>query len=182
MSLMPVTLPPGRLKLATRPYRTGSLPVLKTIGMVAVAALAARAAESPVAAMTVTRRPTRSAANSLSRSAPALLAKRYSIATSRPWIKPVSPNPLRKLMSAPGAPTLRNPTTGSAGCCARAASGHAAAPSPAMNSRRLTMSQSTVAPEGANLSEPEKLAHFPVCAMVKLRGLRQPECLLLAHG
>jgi hypothetical protein len=34
---------------------------------------------------------------------------------------------------------LRNPTTGIAGCCARAASGHAAAapPSSVMNSRRL---------------------------------------------
>jgi hypothetical protein len=32
---------------------------------------------------------------------------------------------------------LRNPITGIAGCCARAASGHAAAlPSPAINSRR----------------------------------------------
>jgi len=37
-----------------------------------------------------------------------------------------------------GARLLRNPITGSAGCCARAASGHAAAPpSSAMNSRRF---------------------------------------------
>ena len=35
------TLPPGRLKLATRPSLTGSAAVVKTIGMVAVAALAA---------------------------------------------------------------------------------------------------------------------------------------------
>jgi hypothetical protein len=48
----PVILPPGRLKLATRPSLTGSSPVRKTIGMVAVAALAARAdAEVPVAAI-----------------------------------------------------------------------------------------------------------------------------------
>src|SRR5215831_5337440 len=41
---------------------------------------------------------------------------------------------------------LRNPTTGSAGCCARAASGHAAAPpTSVMNSRRLI-----VAPRGQN--------------------------------
>jgi hypothetical protein len=32
----PVTLPPGRLRLATRPSQTGSLPISKTIGMVAV--------------------------------------------------------------------------------------------------------------------------------------------------
>jgi hypothetical protein len=30
----PVTLPPGRLKLATKPSLTGSLPVWKTIGIV----------------------------------------------------------------------------------------------------------------------------------------------------
>ena len=39
--LMPVALPPGRARLATRPSRIGSAGTLKTIGMVAVAALAA---------------------------------------------------------------------------------------------------------------------------------------------
>ena len=39
----PVTLPPGRLKLATRPARAGSLTAEKTIGMVEVAAFAASA-------------------------------------------------------------------------------------------------------------------------------------------
>ena len=42
----PVTLPPGRLRLATRPSLTGSLPVAKTIGTVVVAALAASAARA----------------------------------------------------------------------------------------------------------------------------------------
>src|SRR5262249_24413030 len=37
----PVTLPPGRLRLATKPVLTGSKPVVKTIGIVAVAALTA---------------------------------------------------------------------------------------------------------------------------------------------
>src|SRR6516165_1542091 len=41
--LTPVTLPPGRLRLATRPSLTGSPPVTKTIGTVEVAALAANA-------------------------------------------------------------------------------------------------------------------------------------------
>ena len=41
--LTPVTLPPGRLRLATRPCLTGSPPVAKTIGTVVVAALAASA-------------------------------------------------------------------------------------------------------------------------------------------
>ena len=45
---MPVTLPPGRLRLATRPCLTGSAPLAKTIGIVVVAALAASAAQ-PVA-------------------------------------------------------------------------------------------------------------------------------------
>src|SRR5438128_2648166 len=44
MELTPVTLPPGRLRLATRPVWTGSPPPLKTIGMVEVADLAADAA------------------------------------------------------------------------------------------------------------------------------------------
>jgi hypothetical protein len=39
--LIPVTLPPGRLRLCTRPARTGSAPLTKTIGMVWVAAMAA---------------------------------------------------------------------------------------------------------------------------------------------
>ena len=50
----PVTLPPGRLRLATRPSLTGSATVSKTIGMVVVAAFAASAAGALVAAITVT--------------------------------------------------------------------------------------------------------------------------------
>ena len=42
--LSPVTLPPGRLKPATRPSCTGSALVMKTIGIVVVALLAAGAA------------------------------------------------------------------------------------------------------------------------------------------
>ena len=41
--LMPVRLPPGRARLATRPSLTGSSPTPKTIGIVVVAALAASA-------------------------------------------------------------------------------------------------------------------------------------------
>jgi hypothetical protein len=40
----PVILPPGRLRLGTRPTLIGSLPLLNTIGIVVVAALAAIAA------------------------------------------------------------------------------------------------------------------------------------------
>src|SRR5262245_21966568 len=42
--LTPVTLPPGRFMLATRPNFTGSAPIANTIGMLEVAALAASAA------------------------------------------------------------------------------------------------------------------------------------------
>ena len=60
--LMPVALPPGRARLATRPSLTGSSPTPKTIGIVVVAALAASAAAVlPGVAITATRRRTRSA-------------------------------------------------------------------------------------------------------------------------
>ena len=67
--LTPVMFPPGRLKLSTRPALTGSPPKVKTIGMVAVAALAASTDRTPPAAtITVTRRSTRSAASPGTRS------------------------------------------------------------------------------------------------------------------
>ena len=59
MGLTPVTLPPGLLRLATKPVWTGSPPPLKTIGMAAVADLAAAAAAVLAGvAMTATRRRT----------------------------------------------------------------------------------------------------------------------------
>ena len=62
MLVMPVMLPPGRARLATRPSLTGSSPTPKTIGIVVVAALAASAAAPlPGVAMTSTRRRTSSA-------------------------------------------------------------------------------------------------------------------------
>jgi hypothetical protein len=65
---MPVTLPPGRAKLATRPVLTGSVPTLKTIGIIAVApfAVAMRVLLSVV--MTATRWRTMSAISNGSRS------------------------------------------------------------------------------------------------------------------
>jgi len=66
--VMPVTLPPGRLKLATRPCATGSRLVLKTMGIVVVAALAASAAAISGAVITATFRWTRSTARADNRS------------------------------------------------------------------------------------------------------------------
>jgi hypothetical protein len=95
MKKMPVALPLGWLKLETRPSATGSVATPNTIGMVEVAAFAARAAwVDPGAAITVTFRAIRSAASSGSRSSlPA--AQRNSIEKSRPSTWPVSLRPFR---------------------------------------------------------------------------------------
>ena len=85
MEMTPVTLPPGRLRLATSPTLTGSTPVLKTTGIVVVAALAASdPCALPGVAMTATRRRTKSAASSGNRSY-SFCAQRYSIATLWPF-------------------------------------------------------------------------------------------------
>jgi hypothetical protein len=60
---MPVALPPGRLKLATRPAATGSTPTTNTMGIVVVTALAASAAGGPCAKIRSTGRLTSSAAS-----------------------------------------------------------------------------------------------------------------------
>src|SRR5262249_60908044 len=58
----PVTLPPGRLRLATQPSCTGSRLVVKTMGIAVVAALAGNVA-ALFAAITSTLRRTKSAAS-----------------------------------------------------------------------------------------------------------------------
>src|SRR5690348_846788 len=63
----PVTLPPGRARLITSPSATGSPTVAKTMGMLLVACLAARAAIVPVATITSTLSATSSAARAGSR-------------------------------------------------------------------------------------------------------------------
>ena len=79
MLVIPVMLPPGRARLATRPVSTGSAATLPvTIGMVAVACLAAKLAGVPDATMRSTFSPTSSAASSGSRSSRSS-EKRYSM-------------------------------------------------------------------------------------------------------
>lgn len=92
----PVTLPPGRLRLATSPAATGSAPVANTIGMVDVAAWAARVA-GMLAGVTITATLclTRSAASGESLSN-LFSAQRYVIVTFLPSIKPASAKPFRK--------------------------------------------------------------------------------------
>ena len=65
---MPVTLPPGRLRLVTRPTSTGSNPLVNTIGTVVVAALASSAAIW-LATITATGRRNNSATRLANRSA-----------------------------------------------------------------------------------------------------------------
>src|SRR5262245_2912980 len=140
--LTPVTLRPGRLRLATRPSATGSLPVANTIGTVVVAAMAAGVALL-FTTITATWRCSSSAASAGNR-ASSFSAERNSIATFWPSTKPASRRPARNAATkcAIGASGVlrRNPMTGIGGGCPRAASGHAAAapPSTVMNSRRLT--------------------------------------------
>src|SRR5262249_1448372 len=118
----------------------------KTIGIVEVAALAASAAESPpVATRMATERPASSAASAGSRSTwPS--AHLYSIATFWPSTYPLSTKPRRnaatRCVVSSGDRALRYPITGIAGCCARAASGHAAAAPPRakINARRFIQS------------------------------------------
>ena len=62
-NVTPVIFPPGRLRLATRPILTGSAPSEKTIGIVAVAALAASAEAVSPAMIIATLRLTSSAAS-----------------------------------------------------------------------------------------------------------------------
>ena len=145
-TLTPVALPPGRLKLLTRPSWTGSKPLANTMGIVAVAAFAANAEPWSVTTSIVTCRRTSSVAITGKRSCwPS--AKRYSIATLRPAAKPAVSrafkNGVRNGASVSGERPLKYPMTGiPPGCCARAARGHSidgAAAAPAisvMNSRR----------------------------------------------
>src|SRR5262249_37170610 len=53
-ALKPVRLPPGRLRLVTSPSCTGSAAAMDTIGMLVVAAFAARVGITPAATITVT--------------------------------------------------------------------------------------------------------------------------------
>src|SRR5215467_2236882 len=137
----PVTLPPGRARLATRPVLTGSPVAAKTMGMTDVACLAAKTMPVPDVTITSTLRWTNSAAISAARSVRPSV-QRYSTAIVRPSIKPSSRIRCTKAAThwlwVAGVPEPKYPMVGSfAGCCPRAASGQAAAPpNSAMNSRR----------------------------------------------
>src|SRR5262245_43273148 len=139
----PVTLPPGCARLATMPAPSASgFPIAAaTIGITEVACFAAIVVGIPQVTMTPTLRRTNSAAISPRRSSRPS-AHRSSITMLRPSIQPSSRRRCTKaaihLLSADRVLAPKNPIV-FAGCCARAASGHAAAapPTRVMNSRRL---------------------------------------------
>src|SRR5262249_19413535 len=136
----PVRLPPKRLRLATTPSLTGSSPMPKTIGIVAVAAFAAMVAGGPATWNASTRRLTSSAASAGSWST-LPDANRLSKTTFWPSTNPASLSPCANSRVrggvSPGDHRVRKPTT-CMRCCARAVTGHAAAlPSRVMNWRRL---------------------------------------------
>ena len=83
----PVTLPPGRARLATKPAPTGSPAFAITMGMVVVALLAANAGAVPVTTIRSTLRRTKSAASSGWRS-DFCSANRYSMMRFFPSIHP----------------------------------------------------------------------------------------------
>ena len=103
----PGELPPGRLRLATRPRLDRIAADLKTIGIVVVAALAACApGASPVATITATGGATRSAASAGSRS---YGPPPSGIRSLRSGLRhsPLPPRPCRK--AATSAPTAGRP-------------------------------------------------------------------------
>ena len=132
MKLTPVTLPPGRLRLATRPSPTGSPPVIKTIGTVVVAALAARAAGTlPTIRATCRRR--RSATSAGNRSgwfSVRAVLDRDVLALDVPFfLQALAERNHARYPNSDGEHG-ETPWPATVASCARAASGHASAAPP----------------------------------------------------
>jgi hypothetical protein len=146
MRLVPVTLPPGRAKLATSPLPTGSPAAAITMGIVEVARLAANGASVPTPTITSTLRLTSSAASAGSRS------RSFSayLPSSMRFLRSINPSSRRSsrripcsVVTGPEPPAVRMPILWSfSNSCAFAPSGHAAAAAPdrIKNSRRLIRS------------------------------------------
>src|SRR5215471_18258696 len=138
---MPVTFPPGRGRLMTRPVPIGYPVSAITIGISRVACFAATAVGVNQVTMTSTLRRTSSAASSGSRLiCPS--ADRNSNRMFCPSIYPRSRSPCRNSRQNSSGlilPITSAPTVGTFGCCASAASGHAMTvpPTSVMNSRRF---------------------------------------------
>ena len=142
MKLDPVTLPPGRLRLATRPTLTGSPPVAKTIGIVVVAPWprvpnGVSADDHGHLPANQVGRQRRQTVGLILR--PAIFDRDVLALDIACFLQALAECESRRVGDRQRCQPCRNPITGIAGCCARAASGHAAAapPSSVMNSRRL---------------------------------------------
>src|SRR5438132_5904428 len=162
----PVAFPPGRARLSTQPPPTGSMVVTNTIGTVRLTCCSAPTIEPAVATMTSGESATNSAAYLRKRSrSPA--PQRYSMRTLPPIVQPRSWSPCAKAdiqASALGSSGLWLMSTPMrlirAGCCARAASGHAAAaPITVMNSRRLMLFSPRGSPDQAKCSLDDTTSH-----------------------
>ena len=140
----PVALPPGWARLSTKPEPTGSGTITNTVGTVRVACKTALAPALPLGTMTSGA----SAANSVAAflvSAASPAPQRASICRLRPSIQPNCCSPWRSAAKracasgSSGAEPESTPTRRMRSpCCARTASGHAAAPPTSdMNSRRF---------------------------------------------
>src|SRR5215510_318587 len=120
----PVMFPPGRARLATNPFATGSLSCVMTIGIVAVAFLAGPVAPKPPVTMISTLRRASSAASAGRRSFfPS--ADRHSMIMFFPSTYPSSRRPCRnasmRARLADGEVALTYPIRGTFfGCCASA--------------------------------------------------------------
>ncbi len=148
----PVTLPPGRERLSTRPLPIGSIARAKTMGMTAVACFNVGTAP-PYVTMTSTFCRTNSAVISATRSGRPS-DQRYSIPMVRPSIRPSclsrsSKAAVYALHSEASGP--KTPMVGIGACCARAASGHANGMplSANMNCRRPMSSAICLVPMGS---------------------------------
>ena len=143
----PVALPPGRAKLSTKPAPTGSTIFTNTIGTVRVSCCNDIIAGLPLARITSGASATNSAAYLRKRSASAA-AQRVSICTLRPIVQPDSCSPCANAVTravdsgSAAAGFMSTPMRRiRSACCARAVSGHAAAPlSSVMNARLFTRS------------------------------------------
>src|SRR5215207_7472594 len=179
---MPVALPPGRLKLATRPNRTGSSPLTKTRGVVGVAAFAANAELMPVAAISFTCLPTNSSASAGS-AVERPSAQRVSITRFRASAYPRTSSPLRKAARkswyASDEPLLKKPIRVGLSC-PHTTSGQAtgAQPSRATRSRRLVCRERSIVrgdggrfttPPPSRLAAPSRLSQHS-CSLNHLVG------------
>jgi hypothetical protein len=135
-------LPPGRLKLATSPAFTGSVPLTVTIGIEEVAAFAERAATSTAGddhGDLLAHQVSREHRQSIVLALRPTKFNRHVLTVDITRLVQTFAKAGNSTRIALGDPLLRNPITGLADCCARATSAHApAAPGNiVMNSRRL---------------------------------------------